>query len=172
MVELVDTLLDNYIYPEIADILNVRGIRPGGSARRGQSDARFTALRVAYLAHEYALRSRYDRLRARGMFTREEAASRLGICESTLIRWVEHGLVVRHAYNAHASLYEVPSSNPPVKHCSRWDRLIDRHVRFGRTPDAAREWVLRSDEANARLIEATRRRADLVIHADPDTTPS
>jgi DNA invertase Pin-like site-specific DNA recombinase len=126
VVELVDTLLDNYIYPEIADILNVRGIRPGGSARRGQSDARFTALRVAYLAHEYALRSRYDRLRARGMFTREEAASRLGICESTLIRWVEHGLVVRHAYNAHASLYEVPSSNPPVKHCSRWDRLIDR----------------------------------------------
>jgi DNA invertase Pin-like site-specific DNA recombinase len=126
VIGLVDTLLDNYIYPEIADILNERGIRPGGSARRGRSDARFTALRVAYLAHEYALRSRYDRLRARGMLTREEAASRLGICESTLIRWVEHGLVVRHAYNAHAYLYEAPGSNPPVKHCSRWDRLIDR----------------------------------------------
>jgi pantothenate kinase len=52
----------------------------------------------------------------------------------------------------------------------RVDRLIDRHVRFGRTPDAAREWVLRSDEANARLIETTRGRADLVIRADPDTT--
>jgi DNA invertase Pin-like site-specific DNA recombinase len=126
VIELVDTLLDNYIYPEIADILNERGIRPGGSARRGRSDAPFTALRVAYLAHEYALRSRYDRLRARGMLTREEAASRLGICESTLIRWVEHGLVVRHAYNAHAYLYEASGSNPPVKHCSRWDRLIDR----------------------------------------------
>jgi hypothetical protein len=126
VIELVDTLLDNYIYPEIADILNERGIRPGGSARRGRSDAPFTALRVAYLAHEYALRSRYDRLRARGMLTREEAASRLGICESTLIRWVEHGLVARHAYNAHAYLYEASGSNPPVKHCSRWDRLIDR----------------------------------------------
>jgi DNA invertase Pin-like site-specific DNA recombinase len=126
VVELVDRLLDNHIYPEIADILNERGIRPGGSARRGQADARFTALRVAYLAHEYQLRSRYDRLRAHGMLTREEAASRLGICESTLIRWVEHGLVARHAYNAHAYLYEVPGSNPPVKHCSRWDRLIDR----------------------------------------------
>jgi DNA invertase Pin-like site-specific DNA recombinase len=126
VIELVDTLLDDYIYPEIADILNARGIRPGGSARRGQSDARFTALRVAYLAHEYALRSRYGRLRARGMLTGQEAASRLGICESTLIRWVEHGLVVRHAYNAHAHLYEAPGSNPPVKHCSRWDRLIDR----------------------------------------------
>jgi hypothetical protein len=125
-VALVDTLLDNYIYPEISDILNSRGIRPGGSARQGQSGARFTALRVAYLAHEYALRSRYDRLRARGMLTRQEAASRLGICESTLIRWVEHGLVARHAYNAHAYLYEARGSNPPVKHCSRWDRRIDR----------------------------------------------
>ena len=35
VIGLVDTLLDNYIYPEIADILNKRGIRPGGSARRG-----------------------------------------------------------------------------------------------------------------------------------------
>ena len=60
------------------------------------------------------------------MLTRQEAASRLGICESTLIRWVEHGLVARHAYNAHAYLYEAPGSNPPIKHCSRWDRLIDR----------------------------------------------
>jgi hypothetical protein len=126
VVELVDTLLDDYIYPEIADILNERGLHPGGSARRGQADARFTALRVAYLAHEYGLRSRYDRLRARGMLTSKKAASQLGICESTLIRWVEHGLVARHAYNAHAYLYEAPGANPPVRHCSRWDRLIDR----------------------------------------------
>jgi hypothetical protein len=126
VVELVDTLLDDYIYPEIANILNDRGIRPGGAARRGQADARFTALRVSYLANEYSLRPRYDRLRARGMLTREEAAARLGICENTLARWAEHGLVVRHAYNAHAYLYDVRGSNPPVKHSSRWDRLADR----------------------------------------------
>lgn len=125
-VELVDTLLDDHIYPEIADILNEQGIRPGGSARRGKTDAQFTALRVAYLAHEYGLRPRYDRLRDRGMLTKKEAASRFGIHESTLIRWAEHGLVVRHAYNGHAYLYEPPGPNPPVKHCSRWDRLIDR----------------------------------------------
>ena len=83
VVELVDTLLDDHIYPEIADILNDRGIRPGGSARRGQAEARFTALRVAYLANEYGLRSRYDRLRGQGLLTREEAASRL---ESTRVR--------------------------------------------------------------------------------------
>lgn len=126
VVELVDALLDDHTYPEIADILNDRGIRPGGSARRGQADARFTALRVAYLAHEYELRSRYDRLRNRGMLTRQEAAARLGICESTLVRWVEHNLVARHAYNAHAYLYEAPALNSPIKHSSRWDRLVDR----------------------------------------------
>ena len=37
VVELVDMLLDDHIYSEIADILNDRGIRPGGSARRGQA---------------------------------------------------------------------------------------------------------------------------------------
>lgn len=45
----------------------------------------------------------------------------------------------------------------------RIERLIARHVAHGRTPDEAREWVLRSDEANAAVIAATRWRADLVV---------
>ena len=126
LVECVDHLLDHHIYPEIADILNEQGLHPGGSARRGRSQARFTAVRVAYLVHAYALRSRYERLRERGMLTTREATTRLGIHESTLVRWVAGGLVTRHAYNAHAYLYEVPDSNVPDKHCSRWDRLADR----------------------------------------------
>jgi hypothetical protein len=36
-------------------------------------------------------------------------------------------------------------------------------VAFGRTPGAAREWVLRSDERNAELIARTAGRADLVV---------
>ena len=39
VIELVDKLLDDHVYSEIADILNQRGIRPGGSARRGKADA-------------------------------------------------------------------------------------------------------------------------------------
>lgn len=42
-------------------------------------------------------------------------------------------------------------------------RLVQRHVRFGRTPDAAAEWVDRSDEANAALVAAAAGRADLVV---------
>jgi DNA invertase Pin-like site-specific DNA recombinase len=126
LVDLVDKLLDDHIYSEIADLLNERGLRPGGSARRGQADARFTALRVAYLVHRYGLRPRYERLRDRGMLTKEEAAASLGIHESTLNRWVEHGIVVRHAYNGYAYVYEPFGPNPPVKHSSRWDQLTDR----------------------------------------------
>jgi pantothenate kinase len=38
----------------------------------------------------------------------------------------------------------------------RRERLIRRHEQFGRSRDAATEWVDRSDEANARVIAASR----------------
>ena len=42
-------------------------------------------------------------------------------------------------------------------------RLIARHIEFGKAPAEAHEWVHRSDESNARLIAATRAKADLVV---------
>lgn len=42
-------------------------------------------------------------------------------------------------------------------------RLTARHVAHGRSPQEAATWVERSDERNARLIEQTCVRADLVI---------
>jgi DNA invertase Pin-like site-specific DNA recombinase len=125
IVELVNQLLDDHIYDEIAEILNARGLHPGGAARTGKDGARFTALRVQYIVHTYGLRSRFDRLRGRGLLTKKEIASRLGIHACTLTRWVEHGIIKAHAYNGHAWLYEEPSKYP-TKHCSRWDRLSDR----------------------------------------------
>jgi hypothetical protein len=126
IVSLVDELLNDHIYSEVADLLNERGLHPGGSARRGQGDARFTALRVAYLVHSYGLRPRYDRLRDRGLLTKEEAAAHLGVHQATLVRWAEHGIILRHAYNAHAYLYEPIGPNPPIKQSSRWNQLVDR----------------------------------------------
>ncbi len=49
----------------------------------------------------------------------------------------------------------------------RMQRLIARHVHFGRAADIARDWVARTDEPNARLIEATRERADAVVAVSP-----
>lgn len=46
---------------------------------------------------------------------------------------------------------------------TRVDRLVRRHVRHGRSPAAAREWVQHSDERNAALIAATRLRADVLV---------
>ncbi|NYS17989.1 nucleoside/nucleotide kinase family protein [Streptomyces sp. SJ1-7] len=42
-------------------------------------------------------------------------------------------------------------------------RLVERHVRYGKPPAYARAWVERSDEANARLVESGRERADVMV---------
>jgi pantothenate kinase len=46
---------------------------------------------------------------------------------------------------------------------TRLEWLIARHVEFGKTPEEAEAWVMRSDQANAAVVEATRGRADLVV---------
>jgi pantothenate kinase len=45
----------------------------------------------------------------------------------------------------------------------RIPRLIARHVHFGKTPEQAREWVMRSDQANAVLVASLRERADVIV---------
>ena len=69
------------------------------------------------------------------MLTNAEITARLGICESTVKRWVRYGLITRHDYSGQAYLYEPPGSAPPPKHFSRWDRLIDRAAALRRTPE-------------------------------------
>lgn len=49
----------------------------------------------------------------------------------------------------------------------RRKRLLDRHVRFGKEPAAARAWIAAVDDPNAELIARGRPAADLVI--TPDT---
>lgn len=136
LIALVDKLLDEHTYPEIAERLNEQGFRPGGLVRLGRADPRFTALRVSYVAKTYGLRPRYDRLRDRGLLTKQEAAARLRIHEHTLVRWAKSGIVIRHAYEAASYLYEIPGKKLPVKHWSRWDRLLDRAAALKKTKRA------------------------------------
>ena len=49
--------------------------------------------------------------------------------------------------------------DPALRH----ERLVARHVHFGRSADAAADWVQHTDEPNARRIEATRSRARAVF---------
>jgi pantothenate kinase len=56
----------------------------------------------------------------------------------------------------------------------RLERLVARHVAFGKSPAEARAWVERVDQPNALLIEAAASRADLLLDltdlADPPET--
>jgi pantothenate kinase len=49
---------------------------------------------------------------------------------------------------------------------TRHERLIARHVAFGKSPEAARAWALGPDQANAALIAPTLARADHLLGAD------
>ena len=57
-------------------------------------------------------------------------------------------------------LDEVWFCSPPE--ADRLERLVARHVRFGRSPEAALAWATGSDAANALVVEASRTRADLI----------
>jgi pantothenate kinase len=45
----------------------------------------------------------------------------------------------------------------------RLERLLARHVEFGKSPAEARAWVAAVDEPNARLVEQRRDTADLIV---------
>lgn len=48
----------------------------------------------------------------------------------------------------------------------RRQRLLARHMRFGRSREAALAWIASTDEPNAQRVERTRERADWVIQED------
>ena len=50
----------------------------------------------------------------------------------------------------------------------RLARLVARHERFGKSPEAARAWSHGPDEGNARLVAATAARADVVVPGPDD----
>jgi len=94
----VDRLLDEHSYEAIADILNARGFVSGyGKPFRGRMIARLTI--------EYRLKSRFDRLRARGMLTLDEMADRLGISTRHVKIWRAAGLLRAHLCNDKTNIF-------------------------------------------------------------------
>lgn len=53
-----------------------------------------------------------------------------------------------------------------IPHATRLERLVARHVRFGRTQLQAEAWVETVDEPNAHVIETSAAGADLVVELD------
>ena len=83
VVKEIDRLLDHHTYPQIASILNERGLRSG----EGKT---FSVRIVARIQKRYGLMPRYDRLRKAGMLTVEEMAALLGITTFSPGTWVSH----------------------------------------------------------------------------------
>jgi hypothetical protein len=109
VVSRIDRLLDTHTFGEIASTLNESGFKPG----RG---SRFTARYIARIQKQYSLRSRFDRLRERGMLTLDEMAGALSVNPKTVKIWAAHGLLKAHAYTDKPEhLYEPPGRDGPRK---------------------------------------------------------
>ena len=78
--EAVDALLDDHCEKEIAGILNRRGLRTGYGKP-------FDPRQVQRVRRNHGLKTRYRRLRERGLLTRGELAERLGVAPGTVKNW-------------------------------------------------------------------------------------
>ena len=103
----IDRLLDHHTCQAIADNLNSRGLAPGyGKPFHGPM--------IARIAKDHGLKTRWERLRERGMLTLDEMGKRLGICTDQVKAWRAAGLLRAHLCNDKDEyLYEDPGPNPP-----------------------------------------------------------
>jgi hypothetical protein len=108
IVEMVDELLGNHTYSEIATILDKRGCKSSHGHRIDRN-------LVKGITHNYNLKTRYARLRNTGKLTAEEAADLLGVSIQTVRSWGKRGVIKTYPYNdRNGCLYEHPGVNSPL----------------------------------------------------------
>lgn len=73
-------------------------------------------------------------------------------------------LLAEHGWHRVAPLLDL-SVGVVLDEATRHERLIARHIAFGKTADAARAWALGPDERNAAAITASLDRADHLLAA-------
>lgn len=104
----LDQLLDRYTDTQAATRLNELGYA------NWRQDP-FTYPKVRRMRREYKLRSRYERLRERGLLTAQEMAARLNVCAATVSVWADRGLLQREIYGGPTHcLYAMPASGAVV----------------------------------------------------------
>jgi DNA invertase Pin-like site-specific DNA recombinase len=100
VVKTVDELLETCTDRQVAQQLNKQGY----TNWRGQS---FTVKKVVVIRLAYHLKSRFERLRERGMLSARELADQLEVCPTTIYQWGHAGFLHEHRYgNQHRCLYE------------------------------------------------------------------
>ena len=112
----IDRLVEEHTDGEIAAILSKRGVR----TYEGTIPHR---LMIRRLRLDYNLTSRFNRLRERGLLTRQEIAKVLGVAASTVKAWRANGWLRVVAYNDKGGyLYEAPGKDAPVKY--KWKKRV------------------------------------------------
>lgn len=129
IVQRIDRLLDEQTEEGIAEVLNSEGLRTG----EGMS---FNRARVLGIRRRYDLKTRYTRLRERGLLTVDEMAAQLDLSPQWVKIWRASGLLKAYPYNSkHCCLYEPPGPETPKKHASKG--ISTRQHRTTRTPSSA-----------------------------------
>ena len=105
-VELIDQLLDDHPFGEIATILNGRGIT-GGWGRA------FTVQNLSALCHARSLSTHASRLRASGMLTTGEIAADLKVTPQTIGRWHRRGLITGRRIDGRGECLFHPGQHRP-----------------------------------------------------------
>jgi len=96
----IDRLLNNHCDREVAEILNQQG-------HRTWQDQPYTFKKVAWIRGAYHLKSRFGRLRQRGLLTAKEMSEKLGIAVTTVHEWTRLGFLRRlQCDSRNHSLYE------------------------------------------------------------------
>jgi DNA invertase Pin-like site-specific DNA recombinase len=99
VIDKLDQLLDTCTDQEAADRLNALGYR-------NWRQQPFTRTKVISIRFSYRLKSRYERLRQRGLVSAEELAQRFKVSPTTIHEWGREGRLPRHQYDTHRCLYE------------------------------------------------------------------
>ncbi len=119
---LLDTLLEDHTDSGVADELNKAGHRSGNNHT-------FTNTIVLHLRRSHGLPSHEERLKTRGLLSKDELAAALDVHASTIKAWNRAGLLKsKKANDKNVRLYERSNlDNPELK--KRQGRRLDRRVR-------------------------------------------
>jgi hypothetical protein len=103
----MDRLLEEYTDAEVAKQLHQQGYRTFDGLS-------FQSIHVSQLRRQHGIPDRYARLRAQGMLTAEELASRLGVSAQVIWRRYHQGRIVGVRYNDRGScLFAPPQEYQP-----------------------------------------------------------
>jgi len=126
-IDLINQLLDEHTYRQVAGLLTQRGITSG----EGKT---FTAGRLRAHCDRYRLRSHYQRLRDTGLLTLGEIAGELGAHPSSIKRWYRLGLITgRLADDRGTCLYHPGQTRPTPAQVENTGKALGNTHRSGRS---------------------------------------